>query len=77
MVLSAVDGLPVGQRAVIKSVWADALSTDELVREWGWMKVSAIESWVLGSDPTSELAEELAMLRDMARLMVRSPRMED
>jgi len=74
---AAIEDLPNGQQDVIRTGWQDLHSTNAVIRKWGWVQITTINAWLTGAGEwSSEVGQELDTLADVARLMVRSPKME-
>jgi len=74
---AAIEELPRGQQDVIRTAWQDLHSTNEVIREWGWVRITTINAWLTGAGEwSSDIGQELETLSELAMLMVRSPDME-
>jgi hypothetical protein len=65
--------VPGGRKEVVRNIWRDVHARDEEARVWAWRQLAALELWERAVLASSELAEELELLTDMARLLCRAP----
>jgi len=73
-----IEDLPRGQRDVLRTAWQDVHSADEVIREWGWVRISTVEAWITGAGEWSgDLGQELALLTELAQLIMRVQKMEE
>ena len=74
---AAIEDLPNGQQDVIRTAWQDLHSTNEVIREWGWVRITTINAWLTGAGEwSSDIGQDLEKLSELAMLMVRSQEME-